>query len=75
FPTPPEEIYRYFLDPPVTDEYRVEWREPDREAVARILVDEHDFSPQRVGNALDRLERAYREHVRSRQTGLDAWFG
>ena len=75
FPVPPEEIYEYFLNPPVTSDYRVEWREPDREAVVEILVEEHDFSPQRVGNALDRLEKAYREHIKTRQLGLDMWFG
>jgi len=74
FPVPPEEIYEYFLKPPVTSDYKVEWRRPDREAVARILVDEHDFSPQRVDNALARLEKAYREHVETRQLGLDRWF-
>jgi flap endonuclease-1 len=74
FPVPPEEIYEYFLNPPVTDDYRVEWREPDRRAIEEILVLEHDFSPQRVSNAVDRLEKAYREHVKTRQMGLDAWF-
>ncbi len=67
------EIFEYFMNPKVTDSYRITWREPDREAVMRILVDEHDFSEKRVQNALDRLVKAYEAHLKQR--GLDAWFG
>ncbi len=70
----PEKIFEYFLNPPVTDDYKLEWREPDEEEVYRILVEEHDFSPTRVKNALARLKKAYREYFRGRQLGLDMWF-
>ena len=73
FPVDPLEIYRYFLNPPVTSSYRLEWRPPDEERVYRILVEEHDFNPERVRNALNRLRRAYNEFFRGRQMGLDAW--
>lgn len=73
FPVDPIEIYEYFLNPPVTDEYRLEWRSPDEEKVYKILVEEHDFNPDRVGNALTRLRKAYNEFFRGRQLGLDAW--
>jgi len=70
----PEEIFEYFLKPPCTRDYRVQWREPDPEAIRRILVDEHDFNPERVDRAIQRLKRAYRENLRARQSRLDAWF-
>ena len=73
FPVDPLEIYRYFLNPPVTSSYRLEWRPPDEERVYQILVEEHDFNPERVRNALNRLRRAYNEFFRGRQMGLDAW--
>ncbi|ALL01917.1 flap endonuclease-1 [Pyrodictium delaneyi] len=73
FPTDPVKIYEYFLNPPVTNDYKLEWREPDEKMVYEILVEEHDFSPDRVKNALERLKKAYREHFRGRQMGLDAW--
>ena len=69
----PLEIYKYFLNPPTTSDYKLEWREPDETKVYEILVEEHDFSPDRVRNALERLKKAYREHFRGRQMGLDAW--
>ena len=72
-PTDPVKLYEYFLNPPTTDDYRLEWREPDEKAVYHILVEEHDFSPDRVKSALERLKRAYREYFRGRQLGLDAW--
>ncbi len=73
FPTDPLKIYEYFLNPPVTSDYRLEWREPDEKAVYTILVEEHDFSPERVRNALERLKKAYREYFKGKQYGLDAW--
>ncbi len=73
FPVDPIKIYEYFLNPPVTREYKLEWREPDENEIYRILVKEHDFSPDRVRNAVQRLKKAYREHFRGRQFGLDMW--
>ncbi|MCE4621511.1 MAG: flap endonuclease-1 [Desulfurococcales archaeon] len=70
----PVEIYEYFLKPPCTTDYRIEWRPPDEKGVTKILVEEHDFNPDRVSKALERLKRAYREHLRARQSRLDAWF-
>lgn len=69
----PLKIFEYFLNPPVTDDYRLEWRPPDEKKVYEILVEEHDFSPERVRNALERLKKAYNEFFRGRQLGLDAW--
>jgi flap endonuclease-1 len=67
-------IKKYFLNPPVTRDYKLEWREPDVNQVVEILVGEHDFNEERVRNALDRLVKAYREHVKGSQQGLAKWF-
>jgi len=74
FPVPPEKIREYFLNPPVTTDYKLEWREPDEKAIYEILVEEHDFNPERVKNAVQRLMKAYREHIKGKQMGLEAWF-
>ncbi len=74
FPVDPMKIFEYFMNPPHTTDYKLEWREPDEKAVIEILVEEHDFSMQRVRNALERLKKAYREHIRGVQKGLDQWF-
>ncbi len=74
FPEDPMKIREYFLKPQVTDNYRLEWHEPDEKMVIEILVHEHDFSLDRVQNALQRLKKAYREFLKGRITSLDAWF-
>ncbi len=75
FPIDPVEIRKMFLNPQVTSNYKIEWREPDEKKIHEILVEEHDFSEKRVKNAVERLRKAYREYFRGRQMGLEAWFG
>ncbi len=70
-----EEVYNYFINPPVNRDYRITYRQPDEAGVKKILVEEHDFNPERVERALERLKKAYREHLKARQSRLDAWFG
>ncbi len=72
FEVDPMEIARIFLEPEVTDNYMLEWRPVDRDKVVRILVDEHDFSFERVSKILDEVEAAL-ESVRKRRS-LEAWF-
>jgi len=67
-------IKQYFLSPPVTVNYKIEWREPDPDKIKEVLVEEHDFSLDRVENAIERLKKAYRESIKGGQVGLDAWF-
>ncbi len=67
-------IKKYFLQPQVTDNYRIEWHTPDPDAVKRILVDEHDFSIDRVSTALERYVKAFKENIRGEQKGLSKWF-
>jgi len=74
FPEDPLKIREYFLKPQVTDDYRIEWREPDEKMIIEILVHEHDFSIDRVQNAIQRLKKAYREYLKGKVTSLDAWF-
>uniref|UniRef100_A0A7C2ZMM1 Flap endonuclease 1 n=1 Tax=Ignisphaera aggregans TaxID=334771 RepID=A0A7C2ZMM1_9CREN len=74
FPEDPLKIREYFLNPPVADIDKLEWREPDKTAVIEILVKEHDFSIDRVENALKRLEKAYREYIKASTKSLDQWF-
>lgn len=67
-------IKKYFLNPSVTKDYKLEWREPEASQVIEILVREHDFNEERVKNALERLVKAYREHIKGTQEGLAKWF-
>jgi len=73
FPTDPREIKSVFLNPPVAEIPKLEWRPPDREKVLELLVEEYEFSRERVENNLERLSKAYAKA--SSAKGLDRWFG
>ncbi|AFK22911.1 flap endonuclease-1 [Pyrococcus sp. ST04] len=64
-------IKEFFLNPPVTDDYKLQWREPDEEGILRFLCDEHDFSEERVKNGLERLKKAVKA---GKQSTLESWF-
>ncbi|RLE85658.1 MAG: flap structure-specific endonuclease, partial [Thermoprotei archaeon] len=68
-----EEITKLFLKPKVTDEYMLEWRRPNEEKIRELLVEEHQFSLERVNHALERAVKAYRQLFE--QTTLESWFG
>ncbi|MEM2942930.1 MAG: flap structure-specific endonuclease, partial [Candidatus Bathyarchaeia archaeon] len=54
-------IRQIFLNPEVTDDYRIEWRRPDHESTIDFLCRERSFSEERVRNGLERLSRGFEE--------------
>ncbi|ALM75226.1 flap endonuclease-1 [Thermococcus barophilus] len=64
-------IKEFFLNPPVTDDYKLAWKMPDEEGILKFLCDEHDFSEERVKNGLERLKKAIRA---GKQSTLESWF-
>src|SRR3989338_4787151 len=67
FSVTPEQIFEFFSKPPVTD-YKIVFGEPNEEAVKRFMCDEHDFSEERIENALKRLKEKKGE-----QRSLSRW--
>ena len=65
----PSQIRDIFMNPPVTDDYIVEFGEPDIDGLVRFLVDEHNFSAQRVKNQLQIALRGL--HRRGRQISIE----
>ncbi len=61
----------FFLHPPVTDDYQLNWNPPDKEKIVAFLCGEHNFSEERVLKAIERLENAAKK---SGQKTLDQWF-
>jgi flap endonuclease-1 len=67
----PAIIRDIFLNPKVTDNYNLEWKEPNYDGIIKFLCDEHDFSIERVQNALNKLKEAL---LKSKgKTSLDMW--
>jgi len=65
------EIEEIFLKIPTTDDYKLKWKAPDVDKVKEFLVEEHDFSEDRVENALDELEKHLKTTMS--QGRLDNW--
>ena len=55
---------------PVESKYDLAQAPVDREKVSEILVEKHDFSPERVNSALDKLLKA---REKKKQKGLAEW--
>jgi len=64
------EILKTFQEMPVTDEYALRWRAPDEAAILRLLVDEHEFSRERVLSSLEKLKSS----SAANQRGLGEFF-
>lgn len=71
-PIPVQDIKRMFLEPNVTKDYAISWRALDPEKVFDVLCVEHNFSEERVRNALDRVLKASK--AIGAQRSLDVWF-
>jgi len=66
FPEDPLKIRRVFLNPEVTDNYSIQWREPKTEEVVQFLHRERDFSEERVRNAVERMISGLKERETKR---------
>lgn len=66
-----EEIRQIFLSPDVTEDYELEWKDPDEEGVLDFLCGGFDFSENRVKGALEKMTEAKSAR---QQKSLDSWF-
>lgn len=51
-----EKVYNTIKNIPVTDDYKLEWGNVDKDKIFKILVEDHDFSEERVKANLKQLE-------------------
>lgn len=66
-----KQIREFFLNPPVTDEYELVWKNANEEKIIEFMCEERDFSEERVRSALEKIEEF--KSVKN-QKSLDAWF-
>ncbi len=69
FKTPWQEVFMIFKKADVTDNYKLEWSNPDINAIKKMLVDDFEFSEERIGKVL--LDLKKRVNV---QKGLSEFF-
>jgi flap endonuclease-1 len=71
FDYPWTDVFYLFKKMPVTDDFSLDWRELDRDKVYEILVEEHDFSEERVNSTIEKL---IKEKENQTQKGLGEFF-
>ncbi len=65
-----EEVYKFFIEPPVKD-VEIEKKATDEEKVKEILVEKHDFSEERIESAISKMKKGLEK---MRQSSLSQWF-
>ncbi len=68
-PIEAEKILEFFLNPPVKEDVKIEFRQPNKETIIKILVDEFEFSQERVEKYIKILEKS-----KETQSSLSRWF-
>jgi flap endonuclease-1 len=68
---PAEDIYEFFLNSPAVNKYDLDWKQVDAEKLLKFMVDEHDFSRERVEKVIERLQQSF---ASGRQASLKGWF-
>jgi len=71
FDIDPEEIFNFFVDPPVSEKYKFEWKEPNPGKILKFMSDEHDFSRERIEKGIERLQQSVSKGT---QANLKSWF-
>ncbi|MFH1248568.1 MAG: flap endonuclease-1 [archaeon] len=66
-----QEIFELFKKPSVTHDYEMKFSKIDEEAIIKILVDEHNFSQERILSSLDKLKKM---NEVNKQSDLKKWF-
>ena len=66
-----KEVFNLFKNMKIKKDYKLEWREFDEDKIKKILVDEHNFSEDRINNTINKLHESKKV---KQQKGLDAWF-
>ncbi len=68
-----KKIEAFFLDPPHTDDYSLSFKEPDPDRIIEFLVEEHDFSRERVEKGVSKLLEV--TPAKGSQSSLEVWLG
>ncbi|MCW4032475.1 MAG: flap endonuclease-1 [Candidatus Bathyarchaeota archaeon] len=67
------DIRNIFLNPNVSSNYKIEWKDPNSQEIYDFLCKERDFSEERVKNAIVRMEDSINK-IKTTRT-LDSFFG
>lgn len=71
FDMPWTDIFYTFKKMPVSDDYKLEWQNPDFDKIRKMLIEEREFSRERVENVIERLQNSM---IEKKQKGLGDFF-
>ncbi len=66
-----DEVFNFFLNPPVEEKVEIKFSEPNEEGIIKFMVEEHNFSEERIRNALEKMKEGQKKQ---RQASLASWF-
>lgn len=72
FPVEPNKIRDIFLQPKVSDNYKIEWKNPNHQEIINFLCNEKEFSEERIQKALERIETGSKKQ--KSKISLEKWF-
>jgi len=72
FPVEPQRIREIFIHPAVTDNYKLEWHNPEVENVVEFMCRGRDFSEERVRKSLEKMNTGIASQ-KGKMT-LEKWF-
>jgi flap endonuclease-1 len=68
-----EEIQQIFLHPKVTDNYKIEWKEPNENGLIDFMCREKEFGEERIKKSLERMTAGTKKQ--KGKVSLEKWFG
>ncbi len=68
-----DEIRNIFLHPEVTDDYNIEWKDPNESGLIDFMCSEKEFGEERVKKSFERMTAGSKKQ--KGKTSLEKWFG
>jgi flap endonuclease-1 len=73
FPCEPQLIRQEFLHPKVTDDYSLDWKEPNEQDLIDFMCIEKEFGEERIKKSLERMTAGSKKQ--KGKVSLEKWFG
>lgn len=70
FEFPWTDIFYIIKKIPTASDYNLEWKDADEDRIVKLLVEEHDFSEERVKKAISKIQK---KKENRKQKGLGDW--
>jgi flap endonuclease-1 len=72
FPCDPQQIREIFLHPQVTDNYKLDWKEPNEQGLIEFMCQEKEFGEERIKKSIERMTAGSKKQ--KGKVSLEKWF-